>query len=141
MECINYRLQIDETGLGALTGHYILGRSQRILILSTYWPQIRHPVPNDGGQDTEPGSPWIRISEWLRTHRPNCKYTPLEFIQTSINRWAYAHESKFSHSCQMLVGNINVEWSLIPAQRMSYTTLRLGRRHDRVGESPTSCSS
>ena len=113
----------DETGLGVLTGLYLLGRSQRILILSTYWPQIRHTEPNDGAQDTEPGSPWIRISEWLRTHRPNCKYTPLEYIQTSINRWAYAHESKFSHSCQMLVGDMNAEWSLSSQRRGCHTPL------------------
>jgi hypothetical protein len=82
----------DETRLGILTGLYFMGRTQRNLILSTYWPQKRkHSEAVDSADcryESEVGSPWLKMVEWLKKHRPNCKYSPLEYIQTTLNRWA-----------------------------------------------------
>ena len=117
----------DETGLGILTGLYLMGRTQRILILSTYWPQKRNHSeavdPSDCRHEPEVGSPWLKMVEWLKKHRPNCKYSPLEYIQTTLNRWAFAHESKFSQSCQLLVGDMNAEWTVSRHNRGCHTPL------------------
>ena len=117
----------DETGLGILTGLYLMGRTQRILILSTYWPQKRNHSeavdPFDCRHEPEVGSPWLKMVEWLKKHRPNCKYSPLEYIQTTLNRWAFAHESKFSQSCQLLVGDMNAEWTVSRHNRGCHTPL------------------
>ena len=104
-----------------------MGRTQRILILSTYWPQKRNHSeavdPSDCRHEPEVGSPWLKMVEWLKKHRPNCKYSPLEYIQTTLNRWAFAHESKFSQSCQLLVGDMNAEWTVSRHNRGCHTPL------------------
>ena len=83
----------DPTGFGVLTGLYLQGRTQRLLIMSTYWPQRRRESESSAptGEDSALQAPWLKLEDWIQTHRPYCKYDPLEYIQTKINRWAYAH--------------------------------------------------
>jgi hypothetical protein len=118
----------DETGFEIHTGLYLMSRTQRIIILITYWPQNRNHSEavdsSDCCHEPEVDSPWLKMVEWLKKHRPNCKYSPVEYIQTALNRWTtYAHESKISQSYQLLVGDMNAEWTVSRHNRGCHTPL------------------
>jgi hypothetical protein len=66
----------DESGSGLLTGLYLTGRTQRMLILGRYWywPQRRDVTAGytqkDGAHGT--GAPWLNIEKFsFQAHNPS----------------------------------------------------------------------